>query len=161
MRLPATLLSALALLTACATTPPPQSRDLYVMRHLLKAEGQDPPLSALGQACATALARTLFDRGIRTIYVSTTARSRQTAGPLAARLGLTPVEYDPRDTPALTARVRAEAGTTLVVGHSNTVPDIVEGLGGPRPGDLDETRYGEIWRMAANGTVTMMRIEGC
>ena len=44
----------------------------------------------------------------RAIYVSDFRRTRQTAAPLAARLGLTPIVYDPADTPGLIARVRAE-----------------------------------------------------
>jgi phosphohistidine phosphatase SixA len=73
-----------------------------------------------------------------------------------------PTAYDPRDTPALIAQVRRQPGSVLVVGHSNTVPEIVEGLGGARPADLAEDRYGEIWRVARpGGAVTVRRITGC
>jgi phosphohistidine phosphatase SixA len=68
-------------------------------------------------------------------------------------------EYDPRDTPGLLARVKAEAGTVLIVGHSNTVPEIVAGLGGARPADLAETDYGGIFRVRRDGTVERLRLE--
>ena len=60
------------------------------------------------------------------MYVSSTKRAQQTTGPLARRLKLTPKIYDRRDTPGLIAAVSVETGTVLIVGHSNTVPEIIE-----------------------------------
>lgn len=153
-------MSALAL-AGCATAAP-QAREeaFYVVRHLQKASGADPGLTAEGQRCAARLADEMAESGIRAVYASTARRARETAAPLAARIGVAPAEYDPRDTPALVTRVRAEPGSVLVVGHSNTVPDIVEALGGARPGDLTEDRYGEVWRVARpGGAVTVRRID--
>jgi broad specificity phosphatase PhoE len=153
-------IAALAL-AGCATAAPQAAREevFYVMRHLQKAAGTDPGLTEQGQACAARLADEMAGSGVRAIYASTTRRARETAAPLAARLGVEPAEYDPRDTAALLARVRSEAGSVLVVGHSNTVPDIVAGLGGARPADLAEDRYGEVWWVArSGGAVTVLRI---
>ena len=149
-------------LAGCATTiPQPREEAFYVMRHLQKAAGTDPGLTEQGQRCAARLAEEMAGSGVRAVYASTTRRARETATPLAARLRVTMSEYDPRDTPALASRVRAERGSVLVVGHSNTVPEIVERLGGARPGDLSEDRYGEVWRVARpSGAVTVRRI-GC
>ncbi len=150
------------LLAGCATAAPGgEGRAVYVMRHLQKAEGQDPGLSETGRQCALHLADQMAKRGIGTIYASATRRARETAAPLAERLRLAAKEYDPRDTPALVARVRAETGSVLVVGHSNTVPDIVESLGGARPADLADDSYGEVWRVAGDGRVASERISGC
>jgi phosphohistidine phosphatase SixA len=133
---------------ACATTAPePAAPSVYVMRHLQKAEGPDPALSEEGARNAERLARWFAEDRPTAIYVSSTRRARETAAPLAARLGLTAKEYDPRDTPGLIARVKAEAGTALVVGHSNTVPEIVEALGGTRPAPLGDTDYGDVWHV--------------
>ncbi|HYJ30017.1 MAG TPA: phosphoglycerate mutase family protein [Allosphingosinicella sp.] len=154
-------LTATLALAACATAAPEPPREdaFYVMRHLHKADGTDPGLTTEGQGCAARLAEELAGSNIGAIYASTTRRARETAAPTAARLRLTPAEYDPRDTPSLVARVRAEPGSVLVVGHSNTVPEIVERLGGARPGDLAEDRYGEVWRVARpGGAVTVRRI---
>src|SRR5205085_4814136 len=98
----------------------------------------DPDLLPEGQAAAIALADLMetdqFEgRRPVAIYVTDFKRSRQTAAPAAARLALNITLYDPRDTPGLIARVRAEPGPVLIVGHSNTVPDIVAALGGTRP----------------------------
>jgi broad specificity phosphatase PhoE len=140
----------LILVAACATAPRADRvhPNYYVMRHLQKAAGQDPELSPEGKANAERLAGLLAADPPSAIYVSTTRRAAETAAPLAARLGLTAKTYDPADTPALIARVTAEPGTVLIVGHSNTVPEIVQRLGGTRPPDLAETDYGDVWHVS-------------
>jgi broad specificity phosphatase PhoE len=150
----------LVALAACATVAPePDGPSYYAMRHLQKANGPDPGLSDEGRANAERLAGWFGGDAPRAIFVSTTRRARETAAPLAARLGLETKEYDPSDTPGLIARVRAEAGPVLIVGHSNTVPDIVERLGGARPGDLGESDYGDVWRVWPDGRTEKRRLE--
>jgi len=143
-------LAALLLLVAAAcasTAEEPEAPSYYVMRHLQKGEGQDPPLSAEGAGNARRLIGYFHTDPPRVIYVSTTRRARETAAPLAARLRVELRTYDPADTPGLIGRVRAERGPVLIVGHSNTVPEIVERLGGKRPTALTETDYGDLWRV--------------
>jgi imidazolonepropionase-like amidohydrolase/phosphohistidine phosphatase SixA len=121
--------------------------NIYVMRHLDKGEGQDPPLSEAGTRNAQRLAAWFTADPPAAIYVSATRRAQETAAPLAARVRVTAKTYNPSDTPALIERVRAERGNVLIVGHSNTVPDIIERLGGARPEPIGEERYGDIWHM--------------
>ena len=152
MKLFPALLASICVLAACATGPKePKMPDVYVIRHLQKAEGPDPGLTAQGREGAQRLVELLDKRPPRAIYVSTTRRARETAGPAAARWKLVPKEYDPSDTSALVARVLAERGPVLVVGHSNTVPEIVERLGGRRPGPLGEADYGSVWLVRGPG----------
>lgn len=120
---------------------------LYVMRHLQKADGPDPALSDEGRRNAELLPRLLAADPPSAIYVSTTRRARETAAPLAAVLGLVPKDYDPADTPALIAAVAREPGTVLIVGHSNTVADIVGRLGGTAPAPLAESDFGDVWHL--------------
>jgi broad specificity phosphatase PhoE len=92
--------------------------------------GSDQPLNAAGILRAHELARVLGDVSFSAIYVTPWARSRRTAEPLAARQGdsLTMV------VDAIDATVRGirqhPGGTMLVVGHSNTVPQIMAALTG-------------------------------
>jgi broad specificity phosphatase PhoE len=160
MRLSGLLVIALLALAACATTPAPASPPAtWVMRHLNTPAGErDPDLLPAGQRAAEALAARLGREPIAAIYVSDYRRTRQTAAPLAARLGLTPILYDPADTPGLIARVRAGPRPALIVGHSNTVPDIVAQLGGTRPAPLVHEDFGDLWRIAADGATTRLRI---
>lgn len=69
-----------------------QSAEMAVTDYPRTAEGQgDPELSAKGHRQAAALAERLVDAGIEAMYVTSLIRTQQTAAPLAARLGLTPV----------------------------------------------------------------------
>jgi len=136
-------------LGACetTTTTPPRGPSYYVMRHLQKAEGPDPALSEEGRSNARRLIGLFAADPPRAIYVSTTRRAVETAAPLAAKLHVKMRKYDPADTAGLVARMLAEKGPVLVVGHSSTVPEIVERLGGVRPAPLAETDYGDVWHM--------------
>lgn len=155
--IPLILLALLPGITACATTPAPPEPSYVVMRHLHTPQGErDPDLTAEGQAAAQALVQ-VVERPAA-IYVTDFKRTQQTAAAVAARYGLTPIVYDPADTPSLVARVRAGPFPALIVGHSNTVPDIVEQLGGTRPGDLSHPDFGDVWRIGAGGTTTRTRI---
>ena len=161
-----TLLRRLALpflaLAGCAAfaAPPPAAPDVYVMRHLQKGSGDDPGLSAEGQRSAERLAAWFGKAPPRAIYVSATRRARETAAPLAAKLHLVPKEYAPVDVAGLVARVREEAGPVLVVGHSNTVPEIVAALGVAKPEPIPDTAYGDIWHVAPGGAVEKKSLGG-
>ena len=138
--------------------PPPPV--FYVMRHLHTPEGErDPDLTAEGQRQANLLASWFRDEEPNAIFVSIYKRTQQTAAPLATRLGLEPIVYIPTDTPALITQARSHYGLVLIVGHSNTVPDIIEQLGGERPAPLSHPDFGDIWRVDPDGTTTRMRIE--
>jgi phosphohistidine phosphatase SixA len=143
---------AVALLVAFASAVSPAATtaqpNFYVMRHLHTRAGvSDPDLTPEGMKYALAVSYSFERDPPDVIYVSSTKRAQQTAAPLAQRLKLTPKIYDPRDTPGLIAAVSAETGTVLVVGHSNTVPDIIEKLGGKRPPDLTHEDFGDIWHV--------------
>jgi phosphohistidine phosphatase SixA len=150
---------SLAALAALVAVPAFAQPTVYVMRHLEKATGEDPALSPAGRRNAARLPALLGATPPAAIYVSKTRRARETAAPLAAALRLSPRDYELGDTPALVARVRAETGVVLIVGHSNTVPEIVALLGGRRPADIPEDRFGDIWRVDPDGTTIAMRID--
>ena len=133
-----------ALLAAAATQPSTAADTVYVLRHLQKAEGTDPPLSAEGAANAQLLAQRLATSGIKAIFATPTQRAMQTGEPLAKALGITITSYDPRDPAALIKAASAVNGSVLIVGHSNTVPDIVGRFGGT-PVPLTEQDYGTVF----------------
>jgi phosphohistidine phosphatase SixA len=112
-------------LTACSTTT------VYLVRHAEKVDESDSTdLSPAGKQRALALADTLASRGIDSIFTTPYRRTRQTAEPLAQRLGMQSRDYAPKPTGAIVNRVNQIRGkTVLVVGHSNTVLEIARGLG--------------------------------
>ena len=148
-------------LAACVTAPaatPPQPV-YYVMRHLNTPAGdRDPDLTEEGRRQAALLADWFGGERPAAIYVSSFKRAQQTAAPLALRLGLTPIVYDPADTPGLLARLRAGPWPVLVVGHSNTVPEIIAGLGGSAPAPLSHEDFGDIWRIGPHGETDRRRL---
>ena len=162
-KLPLVALALAALAAPGGGTPPAAAPApaYWAMRHLDVPSGQqDPDLTDIGRFRAGRLADELAPHHPAAIYVSTYKRTQQSAAPLAARLGLTPIVYDPADTPAMVARVRAGPTPALIVGHSNTVPDIVEQLGGTRPGPMVHEDFGDIWRIGPDGATVRSRIEG-
>lgn len=155
-----TLLTAIA---ACAPNPrtgtpvaavaPRSGPTLVVLvRHAEKVDASaDPALSAAGEARAVALAETLRDARVSAIVTTQFRRTRETAAPLAARLGIAPqvVDAGGADHAAAVAdAVRRLSGVVLVVGHSNTIPAIVGALGAPRPPDLCDGNYDTMFVVA-------------
>jgi phosphohistidine phosphatase SixA len=151
------LLALLCLaLTGCATLGARPMPNIYVMRHLHTPAGvPNAQLTPEGRAAAERLADWLKRDPPRTIMVSDTDRARDTAATTARRFGAAVLTYDPPDTPALIAQVLASKGTVLVVGHSNTVPDIVAGLGGRRPAPLVHENFGDIWHVSGPRRITV------
>jgi broad specificity phosphatase PhoE len=114
----------LTCLTACSTTT------VYVVRHAEKvSETDSTDLSPAGFRRATALADKLGNESIDSIFTTPYRRTRQTAEPLAKRLAIPMRDYPAKPISAITQRINTIKGkTVLVVGHSNTILEIVKGL---------------------------------
>ena len=151
----------LLLTLACLFAVPAAAQEapIYVTRHYDTPAGEaDPDLTSQGKARAEKLASWFYGRTLKAIYVSDFKRTRQTAAPLAAMLDVAVETYDPKDTPAIVARAKAAGGPVLIVGHSNTVPDIVEQLGGKRPAELKHEDFGDLWTLS-DGAAAHSRID--
>ncbi|MSO50662.1 MAG: hypothetical protein EXQ49_12330 [Acidobacteria bacterium] len=119
----------------------------------------DPELSAAGKARAQKLAAMLGDAGITAIYTTEYKRTKDTAAPLAAKVGVPAEVVLARDAAALIAKIKShKTGAVLVVGHSNTVPAIVKALGGSAVTMADD-EYDSMYFVAANGTTTRIRFK--
>jgi broad specificity phosphatase PhoE len=105
---------------------------VLIVRHAEKqtdANEPEVPLSEAGRARAKRLAAHLRDAGITAIYATDTVRARATAAPLAEVLKLDIATYEPRESLRERLRMEQPAGVVLVVGHSNTVPELLAALG--------------------------------
>jgi broad specificity phosphatase PhoE len=118
---------------------------VYVIRHLQKESGADPALTADGKAGATALADLLADKGIKAIYATETRRAMETGAPLAAKLGVAVTPYEPSNPAALAKAIAGVKGAVLVVGHSNTVPQLVASFGGAEPAPIADDEFGTLY----------------
>lgn len=117
----------------------------YVVRHAEKAAvpADNPGLTAAGQQRAIALCDSLRNKNVQRIFVSQYLRTQQTAQPSANLLQLTPIQYNAGEPVAnLVAQLRAASGpNVLVVGHSNTVPEIIQQLTGTAVGSIPENDF--------------------
>ena len=130
--------------TACSTTT------VYIVRHAEKLNETDTTdLTPAGYARATALAETLGNRGIDSIFSTPYYRTRQTAQALAKRIGVPVVDYSAKPTEAIVSRVKAIRGkTVLVVGHSNTILEIARGLGAkPTIAKIESGDFDNLFRL--------------
>ncbi|QQP96309.1 SixA phosphatase family protein [Lysobacter enzymogenes] len=150
-RIAATLSSAalLAGLAGCAGAPPaasaPSARYI-VVRHAEKADDgtRDPELAPAGRERAQRLAARVREEPLRAVYVTAYRRTLQTGEPAAREHALTPIVYDAKRPAAeFAAQLRRERGdgATLVVGHSNTAPDIAAALCACAVEPMPETEY--------------------
>lgn len=103
-----------------------------ITRHAEKeSTGADPNLDTDGIARANELKRILNNISISAIYSTPFNRTKQTAQPLATAKGLSVTEYQ-TNTPyaqLVDQFLAAHRGKVIVViGHSNTVPDILKEL---------------------------------
>ncbi len=145
-------------LSACLHAPVDDTV-IYLVRHAEKQTGDDPALTPAGEARALALRDKLKRAGITRIYSTDTKRTRATAAPLAAALGFTVELYDGKDLAAFADKLKAQRGKILVVGHSNTTPELVTQLGGD-PGEpiLEASEFNRLYTLAINGDVTKTNI---
>jgi len=143
-RLLCAALAAASLLPGLAAAEPSA---IYLVRHGEKLAGQDPDLSPRGHERARHVAAILHRAGITAIFSTKTARTRQTAAPLAQRTGLTVQLYDPLAPLALVEQVRKLTGAVVVVGHSNTLPELVKLFGGAPGSDIADDEFDRLYQL--------------
>ena len=147
--------SMLAVLLLAGLPSPASAATIIVVRHAERNSGMSPDvlLNALGEQRAQQLADMLQDARIRRIYVTEVRRTQQTAAPLAARLHLKPIVIAAKDLDALVSQLKGlpEEETVLVVGHGNTVPQIVERLGAGAVPPLGEDEYDRLMVLTTGG----------
>ena len=125
-----------------------QTTTVIVVRHAEKGAepASDPPLTAAGTARAELLADMVRDAGVSAVITTQFQRTRMTGAAAAARLGILPEVVDARapmhaKAVADTVLMKHRGQTVLVVGHSNTVPEIVAALGAPKPQPICDEGY--------------------
>jgi len=164
------LAALLAGFVALAPASAAAQRAVFVVRHAEKASAggtTDIPLSDAGRARAERLAAMLRDAGITAIYSTDTVRTRSTAEPLARALGLTVRIYatEPREgrpgSEELVRSLRSDPnGAALVVGHSNTVPELLAALGATRKITLRDDEYDALFLIVprSDGAPTLLEL---
>ena len=131
---------------------------VFIVRHAEKAAagGDNPDLSDAGQKRADALARILKDAQITAVFVTEFKRTQETAAPTA--IHVTPTVVSANDVPGLIVKVRALNGNALVVGHGNTIPDLIKALGIATPISVPDDDYTEIFVVSLHDSPQLLRL---
>jgi len=124
----------------------PIEQKIYLVRHAEKLSGTNPDLTEDGNARAVLLAEILKDSSIVKIHSTNYTRTLKTAQPLADTMRLVIQKYDPSQLDSFAKKILVEKGNQLIVGHSNTTPELVGFLGGD-PGDpiVEATEYDRMY----------------
>ena len=140
---------------------------VILVRHAEKggdSADRDPELSDAGRERARTLAHVLGELDIDAIYSTPFLRTRNTAQPIADQLGIeitvTPATSTMVDDLAATIRRDHAGDVVLVVGHSNTIPGVVNALGAGPFENLTEEEYDDLFvvTLTADGTATAVRL---
>ena len=122
---------------------------VVIVRHAEKVDNSnDPDLSDVGQSRAAALAQILKDAHITAIFATEFKRTQETAAPLAKAIGITPTIVPAKDYITLVSKLRKVDGAALVVGHGNTIPDILKALGIETPVKISDDDYTNLFVIA-------------
>jgi broad specificity phosphatase PhoE len=131
-----------------------QKTTVILVRHAERAEqpATDPPLNDIGQRRAEALAESLGHAGIDVVIATDFKRTQQTAAPLATKIGV-PVNVvstsggAARYASDLAAQIRRDhkGKTVLVVGHSNTTPEVIKALGAGTVPSIPDSEFNNLY----------------
>ena len=133
----------------------------YIVRHAEKAAGTtmtvgtvqttDVPLSEQGMKRAETLSKQLQGKNIKLIYSTNTIRTTSTADPLSKLIGVPITVYNAVDS-GFVQLLKNSKENVLVVGHSNSVDDIVNALMDKKLlSDLQDAQYGDIFIVHKKG----------
>ena len=127
---------------------------IIFVRHAEKAAvpADDPELSPAGERRVAELTRQLLDvdvvAGIDAVYATAFRRSQETVRPIADELDLPINTYDAADTESVLKTIlqNHKGQIILVVGHSNTVPELIANLGASKKvPPIAENEYDNIY----------------
>lgn len=148
----ASFFGAMALFFLLSTTPVvgQEITTYYLIRHAEKdlsdPVNRNPHLTSEGQQRAhtwkTILQHVPFDQ----IYATEYYRTQETAAPIAQDRKLSVIPYDPRNLYNEAFANATQGKTVLVVGHSNTTPQLANKiLGKQNYASIDERLHGNLY----------------
>lgn len=133
---------------------------VFIVRHAEKAKSgdNDPELSPAGRTRADALAKILADSGIQAIYATEFKRTQETAAPLAKALDIEVSIVPSKDSTKLASKLRNLRNNALVVGHGNTIPDLIKAFGIKAPIDIAESDYDNLFIVVLDEKAHLIRL---
>ena len=162
------LIAAMVLTELSATVQAQQA--VILVRHAELQGGQGAamappkhlPLSEAGEARAQRLASHLKDAGVGAIYVTDFVRTQKTAEPLAREIKKEPTVLPKGDAAEMVERLRKNHGeqTVLMVGHTDTLPELLKALGHPDDIKIEPDDYSNLFVVIPkkDGPPTFLRL---
>lgn len=139
---------------------------VWVVRHAEKLtddpKDKDPDLSPEGKERAEALMKALKGESIDSIFATNYKRTKLTGFPLADKIGISVKTYNPEDQKALAKQLIANAKgkNILIIGHSNTVLEIVEAFGAKKPvKELKDDDYDYLFEVTIKGDKADVKVD--
>ncbi|MCF8243554.1 MAG: histidine phosphatase family protein [Saprospiraceae bacterium] len=136
-----------------------------LVRHAEKESiGSDPNLTPDGHARAEALMRVLKNIPLSAVFSTNYNRTQQTALPTANDQGLSVQSYDPALLDPLVDGVLQNhpGGAVLVVGHSNTIPGLLNFLTGTNAyPDIPDSQFDNLYIVSVyeKGKATVLHLK--
>jgi phosphohistidine phosphatase SixA len=134
----------------------PNSTVFFIVRHAEKdtAGGSNADLTAIGRGRANAVVNIFKKVKLDGVFSTDRPRTRNTAAPIAASKNLTVELYDAKKQNELLAKLTVQAGKHFfIVGHSNTVPQIVNILrGADEEKEFSESEYSRLYIVSVKKT---------
>lgn len=127
---------------------------IYIVRHgekdMSDAKNTDPELSVEGKERALALVKVLKREKLAAVYSTPYKRTQQTVAPCAQRNGVPLKTYGNKEVQNLVETINSQYANqkVLIAGHSNSVLELIEALGGKRPVEkLNDNDYDFLFKL--------------
>lgn len=143
-------------------SPAAAQESVMLIRHAEKEAGADPHLTESGRDRARRWAEMMRDSGISAVITSNFQRTRETGGIIAEALGIERSEVEANDVAGLLDILGFdhEDDRVLIVGHTNTIPAIISGLGVADTVTIGEDDFANLFVVTpiAGGGGAMIRL---
>jgi broad specificity phosphatase PhoE len=121
---------------------------LYLVRHAEKqTESKNPQLTQCGRERAEQLATLLNLANIKSIYSTSYQRTMSTAAPLSSKKNIPIKNYDPRELEQFALHLKQQKENALIVGHSNTTPQLTQLLSNKTIAALSEKEFQTLYQV--------------
>jgi len=159
------VLDTVTLIETVFQTIPDTATTFILVRHAeTSGGGSNPVLSAAGQARAQELNRVLSRLNLAAVYSTDFSRTKQTVQSTATAHALSVITYDPFSPDALLTQTlnTFPKGIVLIVGHSNTIPALLNLMVGANTfPDLEESEYDNLFvaQVSSKGDATVIHMK--
>ncbi|RYG20492.1 MAG: histidine phosphatase family protein [Chitinophagaceae bacterium] len=131
---------------------------VWIVRHAEKdtsdVKERDPDLSSAGAERAEALKKELKGQRIDSIFSTDYKRTKLTGFPLADITGISIKTYEPTKVAEFVKSLKENAAgkKILIIGHSNTVLELIEAFGAKRPVEkISDKEYDYLFSLTIKG----------